>query len=613
MPSDGSEQFKYWAFISYSHADTRWGEWIHKKLEGYRVPRGLVGKASRDGAVPRRLFPIFRDREELPVSADLGANLKNSLESSRYLVVICSPSAAHSHWVNEEVRHYKSRYGENRLLCLIVSGAPNSTTDSECFPQAVRYQVGPSGELTTERTEPIAADMRPQGDGVRRAKIKLLAGLLGVNFDELWHRERRRRNRRIVQYTTIILALAVIGTFAWRWGSREQRRRIFITHNIEQGKNELNAGRRVQAAAYFAKARTAGDTDKELESLLRDSARGLVEPLVTLKGGHTKWVTFASFVDPDHVVTTSWDGTARLWDLKTATSKVIAKEASNKEPVVISTAIFSPDRGRFVTTTWNGFATVYSRDGKLIEKLDHVRKRVNWAEFSPDGQRVVTACDDWYGRIWTLGSKADPVKLPHDNFVKTAVFDSAGARVLTASFDGSAKIWDGTSGEHKMSLMPNPAEVNSAMFSTDGRLVATACLDGSVTLWDITKVDDAGQPKPAKVRTWPAHPGKRANSVGFNSDGSRLLTTGDDRNARVWDVKTGELLLSFELHGDIVVYGALSVDGHRAVSASKDTTAIVFNADPQNLTLDQIVASAEKLGPETVLRQIKQQVATKNP
>jgi hypothetical protein len=607
MPANnGSEQFNYWAFISYSHADTRYGVWLHKKLESYRVPRSLVGKASRDGTVPRRLFPIFRDREELPVSADLGANLKNSLERSRYLVVICSPSSAHSHWVNEEVRHYKSRYGEDRLLCLIVSGEPNSGTDAECFPPAVRYHVLPDGELTDERIEPIAADMRSQGDGIRRARIKLLAGLLGVNFDELWHRERRRRIRKVVQYCGIVLSLAVIGTFAWRWGSQAQQGRIAIANYIEQGKNELDAGRRLQASVFFAKARRAGGAGKVLADLLRDSAKGLVEPLITLKGGHTQWVTFAKFVDPDHVVTTSWDRTARLWDLNTRMSKILVTEGKE-----VSSAIFSPDGSQFVTATWNGFANVYTRDGVLVTKLDHIRKRVNWAEFSPDGQRIVTACDDGFGRIWTLGSGADPVRLPHDAFVKAAVFDPRGTRVLTGSFDCTAKIWDATTGKLLLSLIPNPDAVNSAVFSPDGRRVATACLDGSVTLWDPTKIDNTG--KASKIRIFKAHPGKRANSVVFNADGSRLLTTGDDRTGKVWDAATGDLLLSFEMHGDIVVNAAFSPDGHRAVSASKDTTAIVFNAEPQNLSLDQIVASAEKLGPQSMIHQAKQQLARKTP
>jgi hypothetical protein len=69
---------KYWAFISYSHTDKEWGNWLHKALETYRVPSRLVGKESRDGIIPTRIFPVFRDREELPVSSDLGSNISEA-------------------------------------------------------------------------------------------------------------------------------------------------------------------------------------------------------------------------------------------------------------------------------------------------------------------------------------------------------------------------------------------------------------------------------------------------------------------------------------------------------------------------------------------------------
>ncbi len=74
-----ADPFKYRAFISYSHQDKAWGDWLHKALETYRVPRRLVGRVTRDGAIPRRLFPIFRDREEPPTSSDLGANISEAL------------------------------------------------------------------------------------------------------------------------------------------------------------------------------------------------------------------------------------------------------------------------------------------------------------------------------------------------------------------------------------------------------------------------------------------------------------------------------------------------------------------------------------------------------
>ena len=68
-------EFKYWAFISYSHADAKWGDWLHAALETYRVPTRLVRNAKPAGAVPRRVFPVFRDREELASSSTLGENL----------------------------------------------------------------------------------------------------------------------------------------------------------------------------------------------------------------------------------------------------------------------------------------------------------------------------------------------------------------------------------------------------------------------------------------------------------------------------------------------------------------------------------------------------------
>ncbi len=178
-------EFKYWAFLSYSHQDAKWGDWLHKALETYRVPRRLVGKQSRDGRVPDRLYPIFRDREELSVSADLAANIDEALHESRYLIVICSPHAVQSHWVDQEIIEFKKLGREDRILALIVAGEPNATEgkpgfvpQDECFPKAMRYRLAANGELSTQPAEPLAADVREAKDGKDNAKLKLLAGLV---------------------------------------------------------------------------------------------------------------------------------------------------------------------------------------------------------------------------------------------------------------------------------------------------------------------------------------------------------------------------------------------------------------------------------------------------
>ena len=93
------KQHKYRAFISYSHADEKWANRLHKTLESYRVPKHLVGQTTSRGPIPKRLAPVFRDRDELPSATDLGDVIRAALANSACLIVICSPDAARSRWV----------------------------------------------------------------------------------------------------------------------------------------------------------------------------------------------------------------------------------------------------------------------------------------------------------------------------------------------------------------------------------------------------------------------------------------------------------------------------------------------------------------------------------
>ena len=209
---DGTQ---YKAFISYSHSDSRWASWLHKSLEAYRPPKQLVDKVTDRGPIPKRLAPIFRDREELASATDLGALLTEALSKSACQIVICSPRAARSRWVNEEILAFKRLGREDRIFCLIVEGEPNASDipgqeDQECFPPALRFRLGPDGNLSQTRTEPIAADAREGKDGKNRSKLKLIAGLLGVGFDALRQRETQRRNRQLLYIAAASLSGMVL-------------------------------------------------------------------------------------------------------------------------------------------------------------------------------------------------------------------------------------------------------------------------------------------------------------------------------------------------------------------------------------------------------------------
>lgn len=97
---------RYVAFISYSHSDRRWAEWLHRNIETYRLPKQFAVAHDTQFA-PTALRPIFLDRAELSSSSDLAGTVRAALEDAAALIVICSKAAAASRWVNEEVRTFK--------------------------------------------------------------------------------------------------------------------------------------------------------------------------------------------------------------------------------------------------------------------------------------------------------------------------------------------------------------------------------------------------------------------------------------------------------------------------------------------------------------------------
>jgi len=212
-----NDSFKYRVFLSYSHGDQQWADWLHRALETYRVPSRLAELTQQK--LPRRIAPVFRDRDELPSAASLSTEVNRALEASESLLVICSPNAAASTWVNEEILAYKRLGRAERIFCLIVDGEPNTGDGTECFPPALRFELAADGTITTEPAEPIAADARPGADGRTGAKLKLIAGILGVGFDALRQRDTHRRHRRLlaitagsvlVMFVTVTLAILAI-------------------------------------------------------------------------------------------------------------------------------------------------------------------------------------------------------------------------------------------------------------------------------------------------------------------------------------------------------------------------------------------------------------------
>jgi MTH538 TIR-like domain (DUF1863) len=205
-----SPRVAYRGFLSYSHRDGGAASKLHRQLETYRLPKHLT----KDGLTPERLGPIFRDREELSAGTDLSAQVQEALAGSDALIILCSPDAKASKWVNKEIETFRALHPDRPLLAAIIAGDPETS-----FPDA----------LTKSGIEPIAADFRTGKDGWRLGRLKLVAGLAGVPLDALVQRDAQRQLRRVTAITVgsviavVILALLLVAAMQARAEAVRQR------------------------------------------------------------------------------------------------------------------------------------------------------------------------------------------------------------------------------------------------------------------------------------------------------------------------------------------------------------------------------------------------------
>lgn len=206
MAEPARPEVRYTAFLSYSHKDAAAAGRLHRRLEAYRLPKRLAGSETARGIVPERLWPIFRDREELPAATDLSETVREALAQSGALIVLCSPHSTGSLWVAEEIETFRRLHPDRPVLAAILDGDP-----PDCFPGALRAL-----DKDGARHEPLATDLRRGRDGAQLGLLKLVAGVTGVGLDALVQRDAARRVRQITAIMTVaVIAMFMMAALAW--------------------------------------------------------------------------------------------------------------------------------------------------------------------------------------------------------------------------------------------------------------------------------------------------------------------------------------------------------------------------------------------------------------
>ncbi|GAA0859604.1 TIR domain-containing protein [Aliiglaciecola litoralis] len=615
------DSFKYTAFISYCHADAEWADWLHRSLEKFTIPKALRNEENR--ALPNSFYPIFKDREELPTSSALEDRITDALEASRYLIVICSPKAARSKWVNEEIAIFKSLGRGDRILCLIIDGEPfasdnlnqfqgksshplrraidvqgnaiaqtsSESTNSnsnikmaaeECFPPAVRYEVGADRQILPVRAEPVAADVREGKDGKSLALSKLIAGILKVDLFQLTQRQHQRRINRLkllaVMMLVLVTAFAGIAFKAWVAQKKaEELSLVALSRQLSTHANSLfdsDQSLRVNMLLAGVHAHGFAPTNEAISATFKTVFA--TKSIKTILATESAVMNIAYSKNGKYLAAATDNGQIFIWDL--ATMLLVYEPLVGHDGSILKIT-FSPDETSLVSTGVDEKVIVWDlnlgqpKTRPTFKSLDAHNDWVVDVDFAPDGESFVTSSWDGKVIIWNNSSLTPSTELPltQSGWASSVEFSPDGNWLAIGREDGSVEIWDVNSVKLSNEILLGHKDwVTDLSFSNNSKYLASASSDGTAITWDM------------ETRTLrhfvPDEPGLGLTSVTFSHDDQTLITGGWDRKVNIWNVDSGAMHIEpFNGHSEQVTSVDINPSGDTFASAGHDGSIIIWD------------------------------------
>lgn len=550
-----AELFRYAAFISYSSKDAPFARKLHRALESYGIPASL-GKFDLigGGGKKNRIYPVFRDREELS-AGQLGDQIEANLKASGALIVICSPAGAASPWVQKEIEFFAALGRHAKIFAIIPDTAPlvdeqGADCTQSCFPPAFRGDA-----LSGDKLEPLAADARKGKDGFRNAWLKIVAGMIGVTPGQIIDRDKRRRRERTIASVAAGLtsALAVALSLAFLDARNWRSDLTSLASTLESAGETANAASVSLAGLPEPGALLLAD-HRDSETAVLRSAAGL-PPVADLgrltafrfsPDGSLLWVRafsgrgFLLDIDAQRVIAltntflSSDDGNFVVIDNPEPPSESYESaraRASGQE--VRSVALLDRGRGDSVTPLGEMESISLSSDGRFFAALPPggtlaVRDLQNASptiqlqpgervSFSPDARYLVAN-----GRtvsLFDLRASSGPVVLGPATGVQ---FSRTNSQLAT--------LWRRTLQVHSLPSgnVRTFENVASAQMSPDGRLVVLAAYSQSSSDAQWAVHDLVGDAAPLTLG--------RLSSAQLSSRGAFVVATSDGE-AQLWDIR----------------------------------------------------------------------------
>ena len=514
-------EYKHKAFISYAHEDLKWAEWLHDQLMFYKFPRSIRQIYQW---LPESIGSIFRDKTHLS-SGDLSKEIFEALHDSEYLIVICSPAAVASPWVDKEIEEFKKTHDVNNIIPFIVNGVPNST-DNECYPENLR---------NIENVELLGINMINDEKDV--AFVKVIVSMFDeLEFYIIWQQwEKKKKNRLILIiialsfFTVIVLTFVVILYVQQRDIKKNISRAVAYQSEqlVEQGNSYL--ARKLLTEVVYDERDWFWNRYPyvpEVESALRLSYSN--ESVII--GKDSSFLNAGALMSKDsrYVLFNSLSTTYSLWNAETGTH--IRDFDISEKGIKVQYSLDS----RYVIVLYDNFIKYLNIETGEYERTIEIS---NIKDLSPDGRLVLTSYDTIL-KLYDIESKECLKVYDMSKEEGNVYFSRDGAYIVVHKFVRKIKdsmhyvsFFDVVTGNRVKSFKLHQPSF-SFTYSPDYRYGAIGLNDYSIGIVEL----ESG----IRVNTLVGHTGL-VRTICYSHDGKYIVSGGSDDTIKLWDVEHGSV------------------------------------------------------------------------
>lgn len=562
---------RYDLFISYTHSAD--------KSRVAAIQHGLARLAKPPGRV--QTMHIFRDTTSLVLGKPLPKAIEEALKNSRYFLLLASPEAAASDWVQQEIALWREHKPHTNFLIAVIDGTLIWDPANENFDLAVSDAVPPTldGYFATRPTwvdlawARTSEQMSLRHIAFRDALATLSEPIRKRPKQQLIAAESEtQRKRTILRNAALIIGVILLLVLAGA------TRMVQLERDTVRAERDLALTRQL-----IAQSRQLAESDPRMARLLavaavrvapahaRDEAISAVRSALLARGslvlrGHEGWVRAVDFSPSGTMLASaSADHTVRLWDTR---SGIPIGEPLRGHTGTVQTVAFTPDGQTLVTAGSDRTVRLWdvTSGQPRGQALTGHSATVYDVDVSPDGQRAVSVADDGTVRLWDI-QRGEPAGEPFDmgTEVRTVTFAPDGTKFAAGTLEGHVALFDArTATMLAPQLQANSGMVFGLAFTPDNTTLVTTGHRGKTQLWDLTTNAVSGD----VIEEEPM-----ALSMAVSPSGRTIATSGTSSTIQLWDVAPRKAFREpLRGHESGVAGLAFSPDGNTLASAGNDHT-----------------------------------------